>query len=360
MIIFRYLTREILQTMAAVAGVLLLVIMGSRFIRYFTEAAEGEIPISILGTLMLFHLPGFLELILPLAFFLGILLALGQLYLNSEITVLVACGTSPNRLLKVTLVPAALVAAIVALCSLWLTPAGALHNEVMIEEQQSRLDFTALTPGRFQEFGGGRTAYTRDFTDNGTRMQEVFISEQQSRSDDTPESVVTRAAAGYQAVDEETGSRFLVLADGERYSVDPGRREAERLVFETYAVRLSRASEMADLSSPEFATTSALITDPSPEAQAQLQWRLGLPLMVFVLTLVALPLSRVNPRQGRFAKLLPAIFLYVAYLSLQLTALDAIGSGGWPAMVGMWPIHAAFLILGGVMTLRAQRKGVSG
>ena len=75
MIIFRYLTREILVTMGAVAGVLLLVIMGSRFIRYFSSAAEGEIPVSMLGTLMLFNLPGFLELILPLAFFLGILLA---------------------------------------------------------------------------------------------------------------------------------------------------------------------------------------------------------------------------------------------------------------------------------------------
>src|SRR5690625_5270530 len=105
MIIFRYLTREILITMAAVAGVLLLVIMGSRFIRYFANAAEGDIPATILGNLMLYHLPGFLELILPLAFFLGILLAYGQLYLNSEITVLVACGISPARLLQVSLLP---------------------------------------------------------------------------------------------------------------------------------------------------------------------------------------------------------------------------------------------------------------
>ncbi|EWH02420.1 permease, partial [Halomonas sp. BC04] len=216
MIIFRYLTREILLTMAAVAGVLLLVIMGSRFIRYFADAAEGDIPASILGNLMLFHLPGFLELILPLAFFLGILLAYGQLYLNSEITVLVACGTSPARLLQVSLVPATLVAVLVGLCSLWLTPAGALHNAVMLEDQRSRLDFTALAPGRFQDFGGGRTAYTESFSDDGSRMQEVFISESQRRRDGTPERAVTRAASGYQTVDEETGSRFLV----------PGRRRA--------------------------------------------------------------------------------------------------------------------------------------
>jgi lipopolysaccharide export system permease protein len=68
--------------------------------------------------------------------------------------------------------------------------------------------------------------------------------------------------------------------------------------------------------------------------------------MVFILTLLAMPLSRVNPRQGRFAKLLPAIFLHVAYLSLLLAALDAIGRGSLPAAIGMWPIHAGFLALG--------------
>ncbi|MCH4564811.1 LPS export ABC transporter permease LptF [Halomonas sp. EGI 63088] len=360
MIIFRYLTREILLTMAAVAGVLLLVIMGSRFIRYFTNAAEGEIPVSILGTLMLFHLPGFLELILPLAFFLGILLAYGQLYLNSEITVLVACGTSPNRLLQVSLVPATLVAVLVGLCSLWLTPAGALHNAVMLEEQRSQLDFTALAPGRFQDFGGGRTAYTEGFDDGQARMENVFISERQRRRDGTPESTVTRAASGYQTVDPDTGSRFLVLADGERYSVEPGRHQAERLEFDTYAVRLSQADDMRELDVPEYASTAALLADDSLRARAQLQWRLGLPPMVFILTLLAMPLSRVNPRQGRFAKLLPAIFLHVAYLSLLLAALDAIGRGALPAAVGMWPIHGAFLALGLVMTAHAQRKGMSG
>ena len=360
MIIFRYLTREILLTMAAVTGVLLLVIMGSRFIRYFADAAEGDIPASILGTLMLFHLPGFLELILPLAFFLGILLAYGQLYLNSEITVLVACGTSPNRLLQVSLLPATLVALMVGLCSLWLTPAGALHNALMLEDQRSRVDFSALAPGRFQEFGSGRTAYMEGVSDDGSEMRGVFISERQRRGDGTPEAAVTRAEGGYQTVDPETGSRFLVLADGARYSVDPGLHEAERLSFDIYAVRLSQAEDRRDFDSPEYATTAALFGDDSPRAQAQLQWRLGLPLMVFVLTLLAMPLSRVNPRQGRFAKLLPAIFLHVTYLSLLLAALDAIGRGSLSPAVGMWPIHAAFLALGLVMTLRAQQKGMSG
>ncbi|MFD2191089.1 LPS export ABC transporter permease LptF [Pistricoccus aurantiacus] len=357
MIVFRYLTREILLTMLAVAGVLLLVIMGSRFIRYFGSAAQGEIPVSILGWLMLYHLPGFLELILPLAFFLAVLLAYGQLYLNSEITVLVACGMSPARLLQISLLPALIVAVTVALCSLWLTPAGALEQERLISEQQSQLDFSLLSPGRFQDFGEGRTAYTQAMNSAKTRMEGVFISERQKRSDGTPENVVTRAAGGYQTVDDETGSRFLVLTDGQRYSVDPGKHQAERLEFDTYAVRLSRAMDARDESDVEFASTRQLLQMDTAPAAAQLQWRISMPVMVLILVLIAQPLARTNPRQGRFAKLLPAIFLHIAYLSLLLAALDAIAKGTLSASTGMWPIHLVFLIIGLWLMRRSSLLG---
>ncbi|HCR98961.1 MAG: LPS export ABC transporter permease LptF [Halomonas sp.] len=356
MILFRYLTREVLLTMSAVAGILLLVIMGSRFIRYFSDAAEGDIPVTILGSLMVFHLPGFMELVLPLAFFLGILLAYGQMYMNSEITVMVACGMSPLRLLRVTLLPASVVAVLVGFCSLWLTPAGALQTAATLEEQRSRLDVSVLAPGRFQDFGGGRTAYISDFSSDGTEMQEVLVHERPNT--ENPHSFVTRAGSGYQETRVETGSRFLILENGERYGVVPGQQDAQRLTFERYTMRLGLSRGLQEFDSIEYATTAALWDDPNPRAQAQFQWRTGLPFMVFVLALIAQPLSRVNPRQGRFAKLLPAVFLYVAYLSLLLAAVDAIGSGKLSPLVGVWPVHLLFLGLGLLLLWRSQRKGM--
>ncbi|MGP9796387.1 LPS export ABC transporter permease LptF [Halomonas sp. 86] len=356
MILFRYLTREVLLTMSAVAGILLLVIMGSRFIRYFSDAAEGDIPVTILGSLMMFHLPGFMELVLPLAFFLGILLAYGQMYMNSEITVMVACGMSPLRLLRVTLLPASVVAVLVGFCSLWLTPAGALQTAATLEEQRSRLDVSVLAPGRFQDFGGGRTAYISDFSSDGTEMQEVLVHERPNT--ESPHSFVTRAGSGYQETRVETGSRFLILENGERYGVVPGQQDAQRLTFERYTMRLGLSRGLQEFDSIEYATTAALWDDPNPRAQAQFQWRTGLPFMVFVLALIAQPLSRVNPRQGRFAKLLPAVFLYVAYLSLLLAAVDAIGSGKLSPLVGVWPVHLLFLGLGLLLLWRSQRKGM--
>ncbi|GAA3910913.1 LPS export ABC transporter permease LptF [Halomonas cibimaris] len=357
MILFRYLTREVLLTMSAVAGVLLLVIMGGRFIRYFADVAEGEFPVTVLGNLMLFHLPGFMELVLPLAFFLGILLAYGQLYMNSEITVMVACGISPMRLLQITLLPCAVVAVLVGICSLWLAPWGSMATEGIIQEQRSRLDASVLTPGRFQDFGAGRTAYITGFSDDGRQMQNVFVHELGSRGDDLP-NYVTRAEQGYQQVRDETGSRFLVLEDGDRFSVVPGDLQAEHLAFERYTIRLGESKTLSASDEAEFQPTKALWRSEAPGAKAQWQWRMGVPLMVFVLALIAQPLSRVNPRQGRFAKLLPAVFLYVAYLSLLLAAVDAVGSGSLPAAIGVWPVHAAFFALGLALVWRLQRKGM--
>ncbi|MFC0267274.1 LPS export ABC transporter permease LptF [Kushneria aurantia] len=352
MIVFRYLMREILTTMVAVTGILLLVIMGNRFIRYFSDVAEGDFPATLLGSLMLFHLPGFVQLILPLAFFLGILLAYGQLYLNSEMTVLSACGISPVRLLGASCWPALLVALAVALCSLWLTPLGLSQNERLLTEQQQRADLSALAPGRFQSLGG-RTLYAEGHSDNNSRLQNVFIAERQRGEQGQRVEVLTRAESGYQATDEETGSRFLVLSNGSRVSVTPGSPALERLRFDTYALRLEDSSAQMTLDDVELESTAALLRADSREASAALQWRFSLVLMVLVLTMIALPLSRANPRQGRFARILPAIMLYVAYMSLLLAAQDAIAAGQLSAAIGLWPIHLLFALIGAGLLWRS-------
>ncbi|MCX2524524.1 LPS export ABC transporter permease LptF [Larsenimonas rhizosphaerae] len=356
MIVFRYLIREILATMAAVAGVLLLVIMGSRFIRYFTDAANGDIPARLLGTLMAYHLPSFIELVLPLALFLGVLLAYGQLYLNSEMTVLTACGVSNKKLLSVTLLPGALVAVIVALCSLWLTPAGLSQNEQLLKNQQQQADFSALSPGRFQEIGD-RTVYTSSITDHGSVLNNVFIAETRKRPGMAPEQIVTHADHGFQVNDDTTDSRFLVLSTGERYAVTPGQPAGDRLTFDTYGVRQERSSLRAELDDVELQSTSALMADRTDKSMAALQWRISLVVMIPVLILIALPLSKVNPRHGRFAKLVPAIILHMSYLSLLLAAQNAIGAGQLPAWIGMWPIHLVYFLIGLWLFMRGRPGG---
>ena len=70
-IIFRYLTRQVMVSMVAVSGILLLVFMSGRFLKYLAGAAEGKIAPGVLFEIMAYRFPGFLELILPLGLFMA-------------------------------------------------------------------------------------------------------------------------------------------------------------------------------------------------------------------------------------------------------------------------------------------------
>lgn len=343
-VVFRYLIREIVLTMMAVAVVLLLVIMGSRIIRYMSAAASGDLPLTLVGRLVMYQMPGFLELILPLAFFLGILLAYGQLYMNSEMTVLRACGFSPMKVLGVSLWPGAFVAAIVAVCSLWLGPLGKQHISEALFEQQQHADFSVLSAGRFQSVGG-RTVYAAGMSHGNSQLDDIFVAEPQ-HSQGSPSEVIIKANHAYQVHDEKTGTRYLVLANGERYVTEAGRADAERLTFDSYSAKMEDNLNAFEVSEMDAMPSAKLFGSHDRKSRAELQWRWALAIMVPILTLLAMSLSKVNPRHGRFGRILPAIILHIAYLSLLLTVKSLIGNGRWPGDVGMWPIHLGFLLLG--------------
>lgn len=333
--------------MLAVTAVLLLVVMSGRFIKYMAEAAAKGFSPEVLMTVMAYRLPGFLELILPLGLFLGILMAYGRLYLDSEMTVLSACGMSMRRLVIITLIPALLVSLAVAYLSLDLSPRGARHAQELFDEQRNRTEFDLLTPGRFQTLGKpGQVAYTQSLTGDARDMKNVFISQLKSTKAGETELTLLIAESGYQRVDEATGSHFLVMNNGYRYDGEPGTADYRVTSYDKYAIKLPRPKAVSREVESEMKPTAELFNSTSPGDIAQLQWRISLPLLVPIVALIAVPLSRVSPRQGRYMRLLPSIFLYMGYVTLLSVARSAVGDGTIPVWLGLWWIHLLFLGIG--------------
>jgi lipopolysaccharide export system permease protein len=339
LIVFRYLAREILISTAAVSTVLLMIIVSGRFIKYLGKAAAGKLAPELLSQMLLYRLPGFLELILPLGLFLGVLLAFGRLYLESEMVVLRACGVSQRRLVLYALGPALLVALVVGLLSMQLSPMGAQRTADLYLQQDNVNVFDTLQPGRFQPLpGGNRVTYTEgnDATDGG--LERLFISD----STEGGRPVVVLAERGYR-YDADNG-RFLVLRNGVRYEGIPGDADYRRIEYGEYGVRLPDGEAQSRSEALEAIPTLALLTHGSNAARAQFHWRLSLPVLALVVTLLAVPMSRTNPRQGRFAKLIPSILLYLLYLTLLGAARGAIEDGKAPTL-SLWLVHGGFLLL---------------
>jgi lipopolysaccharide export system permease protein len=333
--------------LSAVSAVLLVIIMSGRFIKYLAQAAAGLLDPGSLFLIMGFRLPGFLQLILPLGLFLGILLAYGRMYLESEMTVLSATGMSQQRLFVITLFPATLVALIVAWLSLSLAPQGANQFQLLLNKQDALTEFDTLEPGRFQALRDGtRVTYTETLSDDRINLGGVFISQKNVSSENKDRGIsVLVAEKGRQEIRPD-GNRYLILDNGYRYDGNPGQADYRAIKYDEYGVLLPKPDVSDEVTDRDAMSTGTLMASDDVRLRAELQWRLSLPLLVFIVTLMAVPLSRVNPRQGRFLKLLPAILLYMAYLSILIAARGALEKGKIPHVLGLWWVHAIFLVIG--------------
>lgn len=344
MIILRYLSKDILISTFAVSLVLLLIILSGKFVGLLADAAAGKYAVDVLFTMIGYRMPGFLQIILPLGFYIAILLAYGRLYVESEMVVLFACGMSQRQLMAVTLLPAFFIAVVVALFSFWLAPAGAQQTAKILDEQRNRSEFETLNAGRFQALGQGQTmTYVDEITNKRKRLNGVFIAREGSEKSHL---MVAMAEYGEQIQHPEYGQRYLMLHEGDRYEGQPGSAEFRVTHFSTYGQYMPPAEMMGDYTRETDAKSSLeLFTSASRELQTAFQWRLSLPILVFIGALLAVPLSRSNPRQGRFLKMLPALLLYIFYFTFLGNVRSAMETGKWPLFPGLWLVHAVFGLL---------------
>lgn len=347
MIIFRYLAKEILASMFAVSFVLVLIILSARFVRYLAEAAAGKLDAGVLLLLMGLRLPGYLELILPLGLFIGIIMAHGRMYVDSEMTVLSACGVSERRVMLYTLFTSVVVALLVAVFSLFLGPEGVRASESLLEEQRSRTDFETLKPARFHQLNTGKgVSYAESISDDKQRLSHVFMAEVSERSSDDPPTILV-AESGETIADMEKGEKYLLLKRGSRYVGRPGSGAYEVIVFDEYAQKLPKPDySVKSRKRTDGMTTLKLIKEETPEAKAALEWRLSLPLLVLIVGFLAVPLSRTQPRKGRYGKLVPAVLVYMIYLVMANTARGLNESNEAPIVGLLWWVHAGFFALG--------------
>ena len=175
----------------------------------------------------------------------------------------------------------------------------------------------------------------------------MFISELQlSRAGDKQRGIsVLVADSGRQEIRPD-GSRYLILENGFRYDGTPGQADYRAIQYDRYGVLLPKPEVAGELNEREGIPTAQLLGSDNLRHQAELQWRLSLPLLVFVVTVLAVPLAQVNPRQGRFLKLLPAILLYMGYLALLIAMRGQLEKGRLPPALGLWWVHGLFLAIG--------------
>jgi lipopolysaccharide export system permease protein len=279
-------------------------------------------------------------ILLPFGLMIGIVLAFGRLYHDSEMAAAQACGVGVARVAAAVWLLALPVTALIAWLNLDLSPRAAAA-EAGLRNEAIRAGINApLEPGKFRSFSGGHiVVYARAAARNGD-LTDVFVKRSEGLAVET-----TVARRAHYSGSGDGLAETITLYDGERIEGTPGTNRFRIMRFEQQLIPVqtpetgTRAPRVSELG------TMALVASRDVKLQAELQWRLGLPVMALVLTALAVPLGRLRPRQGRYAHIWIAVLVFAVYANLALAARTWLEHGVVPAAFGLWWVHGLFFAM---------------
>lgn len=340
MIFRKALLREFTTAAIGIFLVLLGITLTTQLVRLLGQAASGAITSTGVVALLGLTLVNYLPVLLSLTLFIAVLLTLTRGYRDSEMVVWFSCGVSLVQWVRPVLVFALPLVFTIALLSTLLSPWAVGKSEELRRLMDSRDDVSNVAPGVFRESRQGERVYfVEEVSGSENLVANVFVSSIQ-----TGKAGVMVARRGFQET-AANGDRFLVLLNGRRYEGEPGSAEYKIYEFERYAMRIETAETAVRSPTTKTASTLDLLLTRTPPNLAELSWRVGLPLSALILSLLAIPLSFVNPRAGRSMNLVLALLVFMTYSNLLSIVQAAIAQTRLSFAVGLWVVHLCMLLL---------------
>ena len=339
-ILDRYILREVVVSWIGVTGVLLAILITNQVASVLARAADNGYPRNVVLELVLLGSVQNLAVIVPVGLLLAVILALGRLYHDSEMTAAQACGAGNRTIFLPVLGFSVLLAAALAWLSLLVAPQAVGRMLTLRSEALRAGQFAPIAAGNFRTFGGGSTVVYAQDTDKDGALKRVFV--ERDRGDHLEVALAQRATHAYS---EDGNLQIITLYDGERYEGVPGERKFRIVHFaeNTIPVRLPAAATSA--TGLEGIPSGQLARSADRRQRAEFQFRLAFPIMALVLAVIAVPLARLRPRQGRYARVGYAVLIFFVYIQLTIAGRMMLARGSTPEWLGLWWVHAVIGLL---------------
>lgn len=331
-IIDRYVIHETSKPLIAISGLLVALFASYSSAHLLTQAADGLLPYDTVAKLIFLKTLIATEDLIPVSLYLAIVIGLGRLYSDNEMTAFFASGISEMRILGSILRQSILIALVVGSLSLFVRPWAYQHTYSLTDEAAADFSLDKMEANRFyvgQE--GNEVIFAEQIDHQDARMSNVFFSSRQEEN-------VTLVIYAQQAFEPRQNSgepRTLVFLHGRGYLLD--RKGTRDLVikFDRMNIELDETRRSA-VDRSKMTATDALFGSRDPRAIAELQWRLFRPLSTVLLGLLGVPLSRARPRQGRFTRAAIAVMVYAVYYNLSVIAESWVRDGAVGPIPGLW------------------------
>jgi lipopolysaccharide export system permease protein len=336
----RSLVRELSVTAVGLFLILLGILFTNLVLRLLARAAGGTIAPEGILALLGFNALFYFNILFSVALFVTVLLTLSRWYRDSEMIVWFTSGQGLTAWLKPILLFATPFLMAILVLSLWLSPWAEQRRLEYERQLESRDEVSLLAPGLFKEFRHARlVVFIESVNSFDNTIHNIFL-----HSIDDGKDVTTVARSGYLE-DAPNGDRFIVLRDGRRYEGQPGTAEFRAVEFGKFGRRIEPSEIRAPPLSMKALPTDLLLVSTGAPERAELFWRLSVPISAFILVLLAIPLSYVNPRMGRSFNLITAAFMYTVYNICLNIVQSVIAQGRLSMLVGLVLVHSIAAIV---------------
>ncbi len=349
----RYLALEILKPTGAILFVLVLIFASYTAVTYLAQAVAGSLPVTTVGILILLRIGMALEVLLPVTLYLSVIIALGRMYKDAEMTALAACGVGPAEILKAVFRIALPLAVLSGLASLFIRPEAYVNIYRLQDEAQARFDISRLEADHFLSVQNGRIVFFAEQVEGrGAGARDVFIRIEEGES-----RRVIQAERMIQTGPDREGIRRLSFREGAVYEFHPREAGGKLIRFAEAEYPMPQEDSDTGRYRRKAAPTVSLFGSRRLEDIAELQWRLSTPVSTILLALLGVPLARSNPRRGKYARLGTAIVIFAFYYQAFVIAKTWVEKALVPPLPGIaWvPALLGLLLVGFLVRLR---KGV--
>ncbi len=341
MIIDRHISREIIKPFVTICSILVFIFGCYIATRYLEDAVHGSLPGTTVILLILLRITIALEVLLPTTLFLSVVIAFSRMYRDAEMAALSACGIRMARVIKPVFWVSVVTALIVACFSLFIRPWAWGQFFDLKARAKANFDISRMKSGIFYEIENGERVIFADRVDDQAKLARgVFIQTRRNG-----QLQIIRADQATQFPDPATGNTVLVFRDGFRYDFTAFDREVTILQFEQAIMKLVPKEVIQKEYRIKAASTGRLFRSHRLEEIAEYQWRIINPLSAVLLALLGAPLSRVDPRQGKYAKIPAALMVFAVYYLLSAVMKKWVGQGVVATVPGMWSVQILLAVL---------------
>ncbi|MEB3582044.1 LPS export ABC transporter permease LptF [Escherichia coli] len=328
-----------------IVGFLIFIFASYSAQRYLTEAANGTLALDVVLDIVFYKVLIALEMLLPVGLYVSVGVTLGQMYTDSEITAISAAGGNPGRLYKAVLYLAIPLSIFVTLLSMYGRPWAYAQIYQLEQQSQSELDVRQLRAKKFNTNDNGRMILSQTVDQDNNRLTDALIY--------TSTANRTRIfrARSVDVVDPSPEKPTVMLHNGTAYLLDHQGRDDNEQIYRNLQLHLNPLDQSPNVKRKAKSVTE-LARSAFPADHAELQWRQSRGLTALLMALLAISLSRVKPRQGRFSTLLPLTLLFVAIFYGGDVCGTLVANGAIPLIPGLWLVPG--LMLMGLLMLVAR------